>query len=951
MKIAINDLLFRLTSLVGSRFKGSQRYTGSLWSTCLASITGFIIVSLMPGSALAQFGPGADGETGAIYVGAITGISIDNEADHWSGGTMTLEGGHTITIPGNLVMALPANWMTLQQFCADAPAEEILTGCGVDHVALILANRQGDGTVIAGDVFIHKDEQEIQGIVTQINDADGSFRINGDGTGTGGTLVRLNDPDGVHSVQSGPECAGSQSNCSADPRYTNDPTNYTFASTTAYPMCINGSNCNPNSDRAGGASAQAADPLRFEPLLVGDWVSSTGNVETIGGVTFQSAHTILVGGAISTDPNSPVDYVTVAEAEWDTAGWANQRLFGLNIGMISSPDHVSVYRLSHNGATDAAAASRTNLLGETVDTTIDADGNLWQFIAGTEPCDQLGGAGSCSGQRLFAVAAGDVVKMKYDWDFLVGGGSGTQNPAGIVRIAGDPSGLLDASTRTPGAPPNQIEADNAFLVFAPIAREIAYATAKYDAARASGTETDAAHTVLDAQGNAAQWGFYISPNGIGFPEWEEIDLTAANTPFGFEAQLWNLDRRLGVTGGTETIEATPLGDASMALTPFPNSGYAPCGMIAAGAGFAPSNCETIVRTDPITGTLLDLPAAAIRQPNPEAPLVVGEVAGDGVAVVTPAPGVPVPDVPVAVAGVPVAPNALTLTDLQAATNAAFGAGLSVGFSNASTATRARLDITIADVPLRFFQPLPAAFAVGETVGCGGPGDLSFVCVGDEVAVGGFSATFLDDQGAIIRTFGVDNAQVVAQELFDAAGGPITDAAGVPQASQTVAWVLFSIRDTAAGNDVSAPNLVPGASTVEVRLGGVLLASATLTGDASLNNAAGVTVTSVIDGGLTAVDEALAAAAVPAPPPPVAAPPVAVTPPAVDPAPPVVAAGPDGTGTVDGRGRVRFAGTCPTAGTSAVPSDGALSCRTRNNGSFRCKGRNLPANTEVTATCE
>ncbi|HIL80385.1 MAG TPA: hypothetical protein EYG54_03870, partial [Myxococcales bacterium] len=118
MKIAINNLLFRLTSLVGSRFKGSQRYIGDIWSTCLASITGFIIVSLMPGSALAQFGPGADGQTGAIYVGAITNIVIENNTDHWSGGTMTLEGGHTITIPANLVMALPANWMTLQQFCA-----------------------------------------------------------------------------------------------------------------------------------------------------------------------------------------------------------------------------------------------------------------------------------------------------------------------------------------------------------------------------------------------------------------------------------------------------------------------------------------------------------------------------------------------------------------------------------------------------------------------------------------------------------------------------------------------------------------------------------------------------------------------------------------------------------------------------------------------------------------
>jgi hypothetical protein len=143
--------------------------------------------------------------------------------------------------------------------------------------------------------------------------------------------------------------------------------------------------------------------------------------------------------------------------------------------------------------------------------------------------------------------------------------------------------------------------------------------------------------------------------------------------------------------------------------------------------------------------------------------------------------------------------------------------------------------------------LPPAFAIGETAGCGAANDLTIVCAGDEVAVTGFTTSFFDANGNLIRTFAEDNVQVVSQEVLDANGIPTVDANGVPVVRQDVAWILFSIRF----GDVTA--LVPGASTVEVSLNGVLLASATFTGDSAVNNAQDVVIPSVRNGSLNAVD--------------------------------------------------------------------------------------------------
>jgi hypothetical protein len=210
-----------------------------------------------------------------------------------------------------------------------------------------------------------------------------------------------------------------------------------------------------------------------------------------------------------------------------------------------------MYRIALNGAQDALGT--TGCIAE-------------ELIADTGACDALGGgAGSCSGQGI-AGNGGQVVKVVYDWDFIIGESKPERNPTASVRQAGDPAGLLVVGAT---------DADNALRVQAPIARDIIYKSYKRvnaEQAFAAGTGADPDQFVLDANNNPAQWGMYLSPNGIGHPEWNEVDLAGFLSPFMFEGINWNQDRRLGPEGGSETLASVPLYDASMRLTPFPTSG-------------------------------------------------------------------------------------------------------------------------------------------------------------------------------------------------------------------------------------------------------------------------------------------------------------------------------------------------------------------------------------------
>jgi len=74
---------------------------------------------------------------------------------------------------------------------------------------------------------------------------------------------------------------------------------------------------------------------------------------------------------------------------------------------------------------------------------------------------------------------------------------------------------------------------------------------------------------LDINGQSAPNGEYLTPVGIGHPEFGEIDLERLHTPFIFAGQGWNLDRRLGPNGCAEGVDCSA--DIDTALDPFPFS--------------------------------------------------------------------------------------------------------------------------------------------------------------------------------------------------------------------------------------------------------------------------------------------------------------------------------------------------------------------------------------------
>ena len=199
---------------------------------------------------------------------------------------------------------------------------------------------------------------------------------------------------------------------------------------------------------------------------------------------------------------------------------------------------------------------------------------------------------------------GQVSKLRYDWDFIVGESKPFKNPAAVVTAEGNPDGLLD---------PLATDADNSFSVFSPVTREIVGKSSERIQAEivfadpASVNPPDPDLLVTDVQGNPAQWGKYVSPNGIGHPEMGEIDLSRSSSPFVFEGIPWNLDRRLGPVGGDEAVAVDPLG--AFPLEPFPTSGLTPDQFlnqpVPAEQVNRPTNIHDVVTVDLVTGVTLD----------------------------------------------------------------------------------------------------------------------------------------------------------------------------------------------------------------------------------------------------------------------------------------------------------------------------------------------------------
>ncbi len=541
------------------------------------------------GLALALFGLGGllggPGEAQAqvasrdVIDGVIDRITVDNIGDPWSGGVIEV-GGQTVIIPKNLLMDLPANRMTLRDFMQQAPglcpalgqsglARADSPSCnttGQPGYALIHANRTSAGNVIAGDVLIQKGVEAVTGTVTYINYNDGYFRMNGiPNDSTTGVMVRINDPDSRHTVQSGSGCLVGSSNCSADPRFTLDADNYTNVFVTGFPLCIpsrtsrsfvdvlnlgttvaqagidgSGDVLCPTTNRTINNANPVDDSRRFAPIMLGDSISRR-RVTSRGSAECGSCrpHSTMVARALTTKnlPDQP-DYFFLDEVFIDMPGFQNQRVRSLFIGFATlAPEDILIWSLHYDPTNNEAhELPLASVLG----------------------CDLAAGPATCGAQGLIGVP--NIFRVRHDIDFLVGA-KPRLNPCAhlIADVRMHKNGIIPCNNNASDTNTNSMVG-----VLSPIPHEI-QARSGHELANAATLKT------IDVMGNAATHGQYLFPFGMGLggidiPNFFEINLDGVASPIMFSGIPWNLDRRLSPGGcfPEGVCEGTP-----QPLDPFP----------------------------------------------------------------------------------------------------------------------------------------------------------------------------------------------------------------------------------------------------------------------------------------------------------------------------------------------------------------------------------------------
>ena len=490
-------------------------------------------------------------------IGEVERITLDRPEDVWSSGSMIVA-GMNVVVPANLVIQLPVQRYTLQELHTQARPEcreKRQTGlasaddCFFERrgaIATILANRSSSGVVIAGEVRLAKADDFTTGVVTFVNHESGYVVLNGNSNSdSGGVTVRINDPLGRHTIQSGKGCGGGI-NCSPDVRFPVDSDNYTAAFVTGYPLCIPSTvrtrsrdlqGVNTLSFRNGIVSgndpncpfaARTADPLsqpvpdssRFAPIKIGDSMEATGNFELISGFRFFSAHTVRVHSAPTTSPGRP-DYVTIAESRWEVAGFPAGSARSLWVGFTTeSLPRLDLFRLA-----------------------IDPSDNGQHEIP-------MGSTIANPSTVNIGVPPRNIFRMRFKDVFGIGAG-GKLSPcvhlANAEIPACDDLGTLDPTQN--------------FKVMSPISREALVRT------RNKKEHPELAS--FDLNGQPAPNGLYQFPVGIEHPDYLEINLNRVQTPHLFTGEPWNLDRRLGPQGcgGDRGSCAEPA-----SLKPFPFDG-------------------------------------------------------------------------------------------------------------------------------------------------------------------------------------------------------------------------------------------------------------------------------------------------------------------------------------------------------------------------------------------
>jgi len=546
-----------------------------------ALATALVAVAIMPFIA----GTAWAAPTLSVISGEIEQLTLNTPGDLWSGGWVRV-GGQPVVLPRNLLLDLPANRLSLDQLFSAAPKpcldrgesglakSDVCSTTGSGGFATIQANRTDAGDVIAGDVFIEKGREIVSGAVTYVNVDAGYFRLNGSaGIDAGGTIVRLNDPTGRHTVQRGAGCiTGSTGNCSPDPRFTLDADNYTAAFSTGYPMCVPSSvprtftdtlDVNRNGDTTERLVAQsrpdgtgdllcpdtnrnpfniAADSRLLAPVLVGDQVTARGNLETVDGVGFLSAFAAKIGTALSTNngPDQP-DYTVLDSMFIDAPGFQRLRIRDQFIGASSEADSDVVLWSVHRDPVDNKPH----------------DFPLGSVLG----CETVAGPLTCR-----RVLGPNTYRIRHDTLFATG-------TAKNAKLSACSQLRADFRFQNMGICPQGGTSSEEFSILSPLPHEIQARTGRKmaDLARIDGGILK----TIDINAHAATNGQFLFPMGIGLggievPNFAEIDINKLGTPTSFDGIPWDLDRRLSPNGCVGTCESTP-----QPLDPFPVSGFDP----------------------------------------------------------------------------------------------------------------------------------------------------------------------------------------------------------------------------------------------------------------------------------------------------------------------------------------------------------------------------------------
>lgn len=278
-------------------------------------------------------------------VGFIQSATLNAPGDALAGGTLRVN-GHTIVVPRNTIMQMPAFACTWQQLFILAPPPYGPTQTGLamsdspapltTYEVHVQGNRIGD-TYIAGLIFMSQSSlQSGQGFINYMDYANGEMRVGGTiGDPSTGTRIRINDPSGRFAPA-----------YTLDPRFTIDTDNPTVRATTGYPMGFPHTDPAVQDDPLLPQTNRPLDPITGFPLTiftmpppgpgvtpnsmlaapfkVGDYVDYAGTLMKdgaqpsagpmpAGGLssTYIAAHTVLANLGIFTSPGSNPAYVAI----------------------------------------------------------------------------------------------------------------------------------------------------------------------------------------------------------------------------------------------------------------------------------------------------------------------------------------------------------------------------------------------------------------------------------------------------------------------------------------------------------------------------------------------------------------------------------------------------------------------------------------------------------------